>query len=59
MIALGASGMGNFPITDIIASIIPMVIGSLSAIWTTSGEKILATGMILLPPFNGFAWVRV
>ena len=27
MIALGASGMGNFPITDIIASIIPMVIG--------------------------------
>mgnify|MGYP000361627360 CR=1 FL=1 len=39
MIALGASGMGNFPITDIIASIIPMVIGSLSAIWTTSGEK--------------------
>ena len=55
MIALGASGMGNFPITDIIASIIPMVIGFIIGNLDHEWRKILATGMILLPPFNGFA----
>ena len=51
MIALGASGMGNFPITDIIASIIPMVIGFIIGNLDHEWRKILATGMILLPPF--------
>lgn len=55
MIALGASGMGNFPATDIIASIIPMIIGFIIGNLDHEWRKILATGMILLPPFNGFA----
>lgn len=55
MIALGAAGMGNFPITDILASIIPMVIGFIIGNLDHEWRKILATGMILLPPFNGFA----
>lgn len=55
MIALGAAGMGNFPVTDILASIIPMVIGFIIGNLDHEWRKILATGMILLPPFNGFA----
>ena len=55
MIALGAAGMGNFPVTDIIASIIPMIIGFIIGNLDHEWRKILATGMILLPPFNGFA----
>ena len=55
MIALGAAGLGNFPITDIIAGIIPMAIGFIVGNLDHEWRKILATGMILLPPFNGFA----
>lgn len=55
MIALGAAGLGTFPITDIIASIIPMIIGFIIGNLDHEWRKILATGMILLPPFNGFA----
>ena len=46
MIALGASGMGNFPITDIIASIIPMVIGFIIGNLDHEWRKILATGLL-------------
>ena len=49
------AGMGNFPVTDIIASIIPMIIGFIIGNLDHEWRKILATGMILLPPFNGFA----
>lgn len=55
MIALGAAGLGNFPITDIIAGIIPMAIGFIVGNLDHEWRKVLATGMILLPPFNGFA----
>lgn len=55
MIALGAAGLGTFPITDIIASIIPMIIGFIIGNLDHEWRKILATGMVLLPPFNGFA----
>lgn len=55
MIALGAAGMGSFPITDIIASIIPMIIGFVVGNLDHEWRKTLATGMVLLPPFNGFA----
>lgn len=55
MIALGAAGLGNFPITDIIAGIIPMAIGFIVGNLDHEWRKILATGMVLLPPFNGFA----
>ena len=39
MIALGASGLGTFPVKDMISCMVPMI---------------LAPGMVLLPPFNGF-----
>lgn len=55
MIALGAAGLGTFPVTDIVASIIPMIIGFIIGNLDYEWRKILATGMILLPPFNGFA----
>lgn len=55
MIALGAAGLGNFPVTDIIASIIPMAIGFVIGNLDHEWRKVLGTGMILLPPFNGFA----
>lgn len=55
MIALGASGLGTFPITDILASIIPMIIGFIIGNLDHEWRKILGSGMILLPPFNGFA----
>lgn len=55
MIALGAAGLGNFPVTDIIAGIIPMAIGFIVGNLDHEWRKVLATGMILLPPFNGFA----
>lgn len=55
MIALGAAGLGTFPITDILASMIPMILGFIVGNLDHEWRKILATGMILLPPFNGFA----
>lgn len=55
MIALGAAGLGTFPVTDIVAIIIPMIIGFIIGNLDHEWRKILATGMILLPPFNGFA----
>lgn len=55
MIALGAAGMGSFPIADILASIIPMIIGFIVGNLDHEWRKTLATGMVLLPPFNGFA----
>lgn len=54
MIALGAAGMGTFPITAIVAGIIPMILGFIVGNLDHEWRKILATGMVLLPPFNGF-----
>lgn len=55
MVALGAAGIGSFPITDMLACIIPMVIGFIIGNLDHEWRKILSTGMVLLPPFNGFA----
>ena len=55
MVALGVAGLGQFPVIDMFASMGTMlagfIIGNLDHEW----RKTLATGMILLPPFNGFA----
>ena len=55
MVALGVAGLGQFPVIDMVASmgtmLVGFVIGNLDHEW----RKILATGMVLLPPFNGFA----
>lgn len=55
MVALGVSGMGSFSPMAIIASIIPMILGFIVGNLDHEWRDILATGMILLPPFNGFA----
>lgn len=55
MVALGAAGMGSFPVTDMLACIIPMVLGFIIGNLDHEWRKILATGMVILPPFNGFA----
>lgn len=55
MIALGAAGIGTFPLMDIIASMIPIILGFIVGNLDHEWRKILATGMILLPPFNGFS----
>lgn len=55
MIALGAAGLGTFPLVDIIASMVPIIIGFIVGNLDHEWRKVLATGMILLPPFNGFA----
>lgn len=55
MIALGAAGLGTFPLMDIMASMVPIIIGFIIGNLDHEWRKILATGMILLPPFNGFA----
>lgn len=55
MIALGAAGLGNFPLVDIVASMVPIIVGFIIGNLDHEWRKILATGMILLPPFNGFA----
>lgn len=54
MIALGASGMGTFPVTDMIACMVPMILGFIVGNLDHEWRKILAPGMVLLPPFNGF-----
>lgn len=55
MVALGASGMGTFPVMDIVAGVIPMILGFIIGNIDHEWRKVLGTGMILLPPFNGFA----
>lgn len=54
MIALGASGMGTFPVKDMISCMVPMILGFIVGNLDHEWRKILATGMTLLPPFNGF-----
>lgn len=56
MIALGASGLANIPFVDIVASILPLVIGFVIGNLDEEFRDLLATGMVLLPPFNGFAF---
>ena len=56
MIALGTSGLANIPFIDIVASILPLVIGFVIGNLDEDFRKLLATGMVLLPPFNGFAF---
>ncbi|MCC8189378.1 MAG: 2-keto-3-deoxygluconate permease [Planctomycetes bacterium] len=56
MIALGASGLANIPFTDILASILPLIIGFIIGNLDEEFRDLLATGMVLLPPFNGFAF---
>lgn len=55
MIALGAAGIGTFPLMDILASMFPILIGFVIGNLDHDWRKTLATGMILLPPFNGFS----
>lgn len=54
MIALGTAGIGKFPITAIMASIIPLIIGFIIGNLDHEWRETLATAMALLPPFNGF-----
>ena len=54
MIALGAAGMGTFPAKDMIACMVPMILGFIVGNLDHEWRKILAPGMVLLPPFNGF-----
>lgn len=54
MIALGASGLANIPFISIIASVIPLILGFIIGNLDRDFGKLLATGMVLLPPFNGF-----
>ena len=55
MVALGAAGMGTFPVKDLVAGVIPMILGFIVGNLDHEWRKVLATGMVLLPPFNGFA----
>ena len=55
MVALGAAGIGTFPLVDIIACMVPIIIGFIIGNLDHEWRKVLATGMVLLPPFNGFA----
>lgn len=55
MIALGVSGMASFSPMDMIASMVTMIAGFIIGNLDHEWRDILATGMILLPPFNGFA----
>ena len=54
MIALGASGLGTFPVKDMISCMVPMILGFIVGNLDHEWRKILAPGMVLLPPFNGF-----
>lgn len=54
MIALGAAGVGTFPARDMIACMVPMILGFIVGNLDHEWRKILASGMTLLPPFNGF-----
>ena len=54
MIALGTAGIGKFPITAIMASIIPLIIGFIIGNLDHEWRETLSTAMALLPPFNGF-----
>jgi 2-keto-3-deoxygluconate permease len=56
MIALGTSGLATIPFIDIVASILPLIIGFIIGNLDKEFRSLLATGMVLLPPFNGFAF---
>lgn len=55
MVALGSTGIGTFPIMDIIAGILPMILGFIVGNIDREWKNELAPAVTLLPPFNGFA----
>lgn len=55
MVALGAAGMGTFPVKDLVAGIIPMILGFIIGNLDHEWRKVLGSAMALMPPFNGFA----
>lgn len=54
MIALGVAGLANFPAEDLVAMVIPLLLGFVIGNLSPSARKFLRPGESLLIPFLGF-----
>lgn len=56
MIALGTTGLASIPVKDIIAAIIPLIIGMILGNLDADFRDLLAKGLNMILPVNGFVF---
>ena len=56
MIALGTTGLASIPVIDIVAAIIPLIIGMILGNLDSDFRDLLSKGLNMILPFNGFVF---
>lgn len=56
MIAMGASGLASIPVIDIVAAIVPLIIGMILGNLDPEFRKLLSNGLNMILPVNGFVF---
>lgn len=56
MIAMGASGLADIPVIDIVAAIVPLVIGMILGNLDKDFRELLSNGLNMILPVNGFVF---
>lgn len=56
MIALGASGLADIPVIDIVAAIVPLVVGMILGNLDSDFRTLLSNGLNMILPVNGFVF---
>lgn len=56
MIAMGATGLANIPVIDIVAAIVPLIIGMILGNLDGEFRTLLSNGLNMVLPVNGFVF---
>lgn len=56
MIAMGASGLADIPVIDIVAAIVPLVVGMILGNLDSDFRTLLSNGLNMILPVNGFVF---
>ena len=56
MIALGTTGLASIPVIDIVAAIIPLIIGMILGNLDSDFRELLSKGLNMILPVNGFVF---
>lgn len=56
MIAMGASGLADIPVIDIVAAIVPLIIGMILGNLDSDFRTLLSNGLNMILPVNGFVF---
>lgn len=56
MIAMGASGLADIPVIDIVAAIVPLIVGMILGNLDSEFRTLLSNGLNMVLPVNGFVF---